>query len=323
MGKHIDILLSSDNNYVMPLATVITSVIRTKNTDCSHTFYIIDDEISDYNKELINKLKNETTDIVFTKKPDMSSLCVNKDALDTGYISIATYYRLFSAKILPSHIHKILYLDCDMVVCSDLWDLYSKEFDDNYLLGVRDKFEEECCERLNLSCYVNAGMLLLNLDKWREDDLLLAFQAYSQKHAGMLKWQDQDILNGVCAGKIKVVEPKWNVQVGTDDAHEEENILGRTACVIHYISYKKPWKIGVLHPFFNEFQINLACSPFNYIEFKKSHRIINSLLRKSLVKEIIHGIFPDGSSRKKLLLKTDNAIIEYIMGTDYTPMRQS
>ena len=319
--RHIDILASSDNNYVMPLAALITSIIRTKNKNTEITFYIVEDNIEEYNKQKLNGLNNQDIEIIFIAKPDLSDLKVSEDIISTSYISIAMYYRLYSARILPQDVHKILYLDCDMIVCNDLWDLYSTDFEDNYVVGVRDLFEKECCERLQLQQYINSGMMLINLDKWREDNLTDLFEKTSISNTKQIKWPDQDILNMTCSGKIKLTESLWNVQVGTDLAHEDQNILARNARIIHYITDKKPWIIGVLHPYYDEFQKNLAFSPFKEMQFKKIHVYLNNLVTKPLFKDIFYGALPEHSSRKKLFFRTVNRLIEYMMKTNYSPLK--
>ena len=51
LDKQINILVSSDNNYVMPLAALMTSIVRTKNEDTKIVFYIVEDNIAKNNKE--------------------------------------------------------------------------------------------------------------------------------------------------------------------------------------------------------------------------------------------------------------------------------
>ena len=322
MEKHVDILLSSDNNYAMPLATLITSIAYSKNEDTSVTVYIVDDGIADYNIEKINTLNGPTLEIIFIEKPDLSELFVSNDIIDTSYLSIAMYYRMYSTKILPESLHRILYLDCDMIVCQDLWELYSLDFEDNYVIGVTDVFEEECCIRLDLSQYINSGMMLVNLDKWREDNLIPSFEKYSNDNKERIKWPDQDIINGTCAGMIKTTDPKWNVQTGTDTTHEQQNIIARDAGIIHYISVKKPWKIGIFHPFFDEFQKNLSRSPFSELRFGRIAYFLNEFNQKQIITDLQHGIMPDYSVRKKLFLKAYNVWINFVLNSNYSPLKR-
>ena len=305
----------------MPLATLITSVVYTKNKDTDVSFFIIEDGITENNKEKINTMIQPGINITFIKKPNLSNLSVSEEIIANCYITVAMYYRLYSAQILPPEIHRILYLDCDMIVCKDLWELYSTDFEDNYVIAVRDLFEQECCERLQLTQYVNSGMMLVNLDKWREDNLTDQFERVSHNNKKLIKWPDQDIMNMTCTSKIKITDPRWNVQVGTDTDHEPQNILARNAGIIHYITGKKPWVIGALHPFFNEFQKNLAVSPFNEVKIGRVGYLINIIVSKPLAKDIFQGLFPDYSTRKQLFLRFTNRLIEYLMNTNYVPLK--
>lgn len=323
MKKHIDILLSSDDNYSMPLATLITSIAYSKNEDTTVTIYIVDDGISSPNKIKINTLYKSDFKIVFLEIPNLSDLSINSEIIDASYLSVAMYYRLYSTKLLPESLHRVLYLDCDMIVCQDLWELYSMDFEDKYAIGVRDVFEEECCLRLDLNQYVNSGMLLVNLDKWRENDLITQFEKYSKDNSRLIKWPDQDIINGTCLEKIKIVDSKWNVQTGTDITHEQQNILARNAGIIHYISIKKPWKIGIFHPFFNQFQLNLSRSPFNELHFSRTAYILNTINQKQITKKIQQGLMPDYSMRKKLFLMIYNVWINFLLNSKYTALKKT
>ena len=79
-------------------------------------------------------------------------------------LSQITYYRLLLPILVPYE--RIIYLDNDVLVFKDLLELYQTSFNNNYVLGSLDlsfKIHHHLCQ--NSDRYINAGILLLNLDK--------------------------------------------------------------------------------------------------------------------------------------------------------------
>lgn len=124
----------------------------------------------------------------------------------SAHISLAAYLRLFVADIIPENIHKIIYLDCDIIVNGEirgLWDINIAEY---AVAAVEDMWSGKPCyyERLNYSSkftYFNSGVLLINLDVWRSSHIGQVSMEYAIKHASSLIFNDQDILNALLHDK--------------------------------------------------------------------------------------------------------------------------
>ena len=94
--------------------------------------------------------------------------------------NLTPYYRLLIPKVLPQYVDKAFYLDADMVVNGSLSELYHTELGDNYIAGVRDAYISHIGYLPNDNfhkgdLYINAGMLLCNLNKIRQDNLAEKF----------------------------------------------------------------------------------------------------------------------------------------------------
>ena len=72
--------------------------------------------------------------------------------------SQVTYYRLLSPLFIP--LDRILYLDSDVLVFKDLYELYQTSFNNNYVLGFLDILADGI-DYLGLSSekYINAGII--------------------------------------------------------------------------------------------------------------------------------------------------------------------
>lgn len=260
----MDILLSTDNNYVMPTGVLMTSV--SMNNEDIQYHVLVGSEFSNENKGLLTKIAQKYNDaICFYSVPSSwtSSLPVGKTGQRT-YVSLATYNRLFISEILPKKIHKVLYLDGDMIVRHPLDELWNTDLSGLALGVVHDMDETIHLERRNLPYpkedgYFNAGMLLINLDYWREHDCLQRFISFISKNADLLSCHDQDVLNCVLHNEKKWVPLTYNFQHGFlydipciqeyDHALSEEiRSVERNPIVIHFCEDYKPWHYLCQHP---------------------------------------------------------------------------
>ncbi|MBO6025195.1 MAG: hypothetical protein J6P83_10135 [Bacteroidales bacterium] len=104
-----------------------------------------------------------------------------------------TYYRLLASDILPKDIQKVIYLDCDIAVVSDIKPLWNVELTGKAIAGVDDCDEEKNRNRLGIpahSTYINAGVALYNLEYWLENHVSELFFEYVRKNETKLLLMD-------------------------------------------------------------------------------------------------------------------------------------
>lgn len=233
----INVCLACDDNYGKYAGVVIASVLANSKDDESLNFYILDGGISESKKTEILSLKSikdckiEFVQIEESMFEDYKKVATHK------YISIATYYRLRLATLLPE-VERIIYFDCDMVVNSSLNNLFNVELGENIIAGVRDINKRMLQQNPS---YINAGMVLFDLNKIREENIEQKFYDYTNENFETIKMGDQTIINEVLKGRIKIVEDEWNVQ--------SSNFTNRSSYtkhpyIIHYVAKRKPWHFG-------------------------------------------------------------------------------
>ncbi len=198
------------------------------------------------------------------------------------------------ADILSDDISKILYLDTDIIVCDDLKDLWTSQLNDAYVGGCLDVFEgsgSKTAVGLNSDDpYINAGVLLINLDKWREDNLSGKFVGFLNRHNGKIHHHDQGIINGVCKGHLHLLPPQYNMH-STVFSHpywlinrimhpyyskeEYDNAILRPV-IIHYTEgfYNRPWKLNCEHPMRQKFIDAQQETPWADAPLQKDNRSI-------------------------------------------------
>ena len=126
---------------------------------------ITDKQIDFLNKVVKSKKQeNEVTKIDVTELYEKEFYkCANETAYCTPY----TLLRLLADEVenMPS---KLLYLDIDMMVADDIKKLYNIDVSNYEYAAVREKYGSW----LIRADYINAGMLLLNMEKIKETKLL-------------------------------------------------------------------------------------------------------------------------------------------------------
>ena len=128
----INICLACDNNYEKYAGVVIASVLNNSNPEDNLNIYILDGGIENDKKNEILELKSIKDCNIHFIQIDESMFEDYKKVATHEYISIATYYRLKLAKLLPD-VERIIYFDCDMVVNTSLAELFNIDLGDNII----------------------------------------------------------------------------------------------------------------------------------------------------------------------------------------------
>lgn len=233
----INVCISADDNYSKYAATVIASILYNAADEDELNFYIFDGEISDSAKDKISDLKRIKNCNINFVQVDKNLFKDYMDVKTHGYISLPAYYRMKAASLLPD-VDRIIYFDCDIVVNSSLNELFNQNLDGAPIGGVSDINRNDV--RKNPT-YVNSGMLLMDLKRIREMNIEKEFLDWTLANFDKIKKGDQEIINEVLRGRIKLLDSKWNVQTS--------NFTNRSSyetCpnIIHYVSVQKPWKKG-------------------------------------------------------------------------------
>ena len=241
----IHICTSSDKNYGMFAGVMIASILLNSAESTYHEFHILDGGILQKDKDKIEELKKiKSFNINYYEMHDSEF-----EDCPLTYLSLATYYRFKIANYLKN-VEKVIYFDCDLIVLKDLLEFWNINISCHWIGGCEDPIGNKNIVRLEMpenSFYFNAGVLLINLRKWREDSIENKLFQYVKTMYYKAKFQDQDILNDVLHTKSVKLPLKWNSIHYTyghtyRDVQEYENAL-KSPAIIHYAMKDKPWKI--------------------------------------------------------------------------------
>lgn len=199
----MNFILSSDNNYAQHLGVALYSILDHNRDEEEVNIFVVDNDIKDENRQKLHLLEQQFKNahlhfIAFGKWRD--SLQLNM----AWNISISSYARLFVASMLPESVERVIYMDCDMVVTSSLRELWHTDMQGLVIAAVQDDMPTRYKSAVGLAStepYFNAGLLLIDLKKWREQKCELACLDFIREHEGRVIHHDQGVLNGVFRGK--------------------------------------------------------------------------------------------------------------------------
>ena len=261
----IPIVVSSSDFFAKFLYTMLLSLKQHSTQNFNYDIVVLTTSMSNRSKYLLQKLffQNQNFSIRFYNP---EAFFESKNLRVTQGLPIETYFRIVIPEILPEY-DKILYLDGDMVILDDVANLYAEDISNYYIGAVTDicglgninGFDEKMRQYyLDLGfedCHkhINAGVMLMNTKKIREEyssDYLIEFA-----QQGNFIFEDQDLFNIVCNGKIKYLSYKWNCAADPADSYrgwvvsfapkkEYENFLKaqEDPSILHYAGNEKPWK---------------------------------------------------------------------------------
>ncbi len=196
---------------------------------------------------------------------DVGALFDQYHLFERPNISMETYYRLVIPEVFDVY-DKVLYLDGDLIVLDDVAKLYAVDIGDCYLGAARDighqgnlnggdrkmmKYYKQfgCKDCKN---FFNAGVLIMNTKQFRADFTSRFLLDLAQQGAFM--FQDQDLLNILCEGRIYDVGYEWNFygdpvesyrgwfnSFAPHEAYQKYMAAKKNFHIIHYAGNEKPW----------------------------------------------------------------------------------
>ena len=256
----MDIFFSTDNNYVEHLCVAITSIIINSKQSNQLDFYILDGGISDNNKDVIRGICRNKVNFITIDESLVNKFHLNQKA----HQSNATYIRFLIPNI-KKDAKKVIYLDSDLIVLQPIEELWNIDLGDRYLGVCEDTWAPMIKYKSTIGLkekpYFNAGVMLMNLEKMREDGIVNVLFDSARKLGQSIRYADQDVMNLVCQDRILFLPLKWNVQGSTffmksglfQASQHVINEAITAPAIIHYVGKRKPWHFKCEHPFRSEY----------------------------------------------------------------------
>ena len=266
----INICLASDNRYAPYMGISILSILKSSSNLDKLSFFILDNGISDIEKQNIEDLKKvKDFKIAWIKIDD--SVFDRYKIHDNSHYSKAIFFRLLIPKLVDED--KVLYLDSDVLVRDSLSKIFNTDITGYAVAGVNDicvrvrgYCEKYLGNKVDSNYYINSGVLLINNKYWKQNDVYEKLTQYLEKEDKTFKYPDQDAINVVLSGKIKLLDPRWNVINATYNKemylHDKDYDKYELACKKPGIRHFRGWEKNSLLPFRSEYLSLMGQSPW-------------------------------------------------------------
>lgn len=259
MSNIVNICMILDDNYVMPTCVTLHSIIDNKKNDTVLKVYLLCESLNKEHTNLFNSFSSSTV-LVNVINAELGNLA-NLHHPSKKSFCVATKAALLKFKIADLiKEDKILYLDGDLIIRSDLYGLYNTDIVKYYAACVCDSgsiYSENPFVK-KFKNYFNSGVMLLNLKRMRKDNIserLIEIKKQEQTSTLM----DQHVFNEVFNNEIKTLNIEYNLLIVNlirsshkftieqlnskyKTNYRSLNDLEQKSKIIHFSSKDKPWK---------------------------------------------------------------------------------
>lgn len=248
-----------NNQYTYPTIVSMTSILENSYSHTYYIFYLLVDK-STYKEDNKRKLMNLENKY---ERCEVHILEISKESIknaNTKRYPLAAYYRLLLSELIPD-LNRIIYLDGDTIIYTDLTEMFNLEMGNNVMLGFVDNSYQKAEEfGIRTYKYIVSGVLLINLKTIRRENISAQFFEFIDKYQDKLTQEDQTVINIVLHGRIDFLPPKYGIwNFNNKDAvlyhnnyenknlrvkaYDEKEILNawNLPSILHFVR-AKPWK---------------------------------------------------------------------------------
>ena len=302
--KNIHIFFNINHNYTYITAVCLSSILCNANKDYKLSFYILSKDLKEKDKEKLSSLR-------YIKDYNIEFIDINESIFKTKlqyieyHISFEANYRLLISSLKPN-LDKCIYLDVDLIVLQDISKLWEIDISDYYMAAVIDQASLSFKNDFSYITlpknytYINSGVMLCNIKKWREDDIEKKLFENFEKYSKVLKFPDQDTLNITLHSKIKYLDLSYNAMPVQRYLNEDMRKQAfKDPKIVHWAGFEKPWLYSYVG-YKDEF-LNYARKLSFYDEFLYKHT-------KLIDKECLESLEEKNKSLNELKADADVCI---------------
>ena len=235
MRETLDIVYASDQTYLFFCCVSILSLMeQLPENQKVRLHLLLDESFSEEDRRLLNYLTDSYKNLKLSEHRISEAAFDSRDFKDSLW-SKAACYRLILPMLLPD-VDICLYIDSDTLVVGDILPLWETDMTDYYLAGVFDDIspvrEQTVRDNIpDIQTYINSGVLLMNLSLMRRHGIQKKLMKGIQDYLVV----DQDLLNVVCYGRIRLLPSDYNCIPG---------VFCDTPRILHFLmrDYIRPWK---------------------------------------------------------------------------------
>lgn len=281
----MNILYTLNDKFVPQVAAGIYSIIENNNDILDIHFYLFSYGITDKNKAQLTKMVKELKRDITIIEIESIGEYFDFDFDTSGWNPIVLT-RLILHKILPDNVDRIIYLDGDTIIRGSLDELWNTDMGDKCVGGcIEPTIDKDRKKQLEMNTpYINAGVLLIDLKKWKNEKIGDGIINFYKESGGRLFANDQDAINGYLKDSLYLLSIKYNFSntftfypyktikklMGndTDITLEEYNEAKENPIIIHYLGEERPWRKGNTHKYKKDFEYYLEKTYWKDMKFE-------------------------------------------------------
>jgi lipopolysaccharide biosynthesis glycosyltransferase len=280
-GQALNIVTTSDEHYAQHLSVMLLSLFENNRNHAVKVFIIVPEDMKEY---ILTRIRSSVPKVAKHLHFCNMQQGIVEDLKGFRHFTIATYYRLLIGELLPQDINRVIYLDPDIIVRGDIGELWNAYLGDSAVGAVPDLLhtpqrKRQIVEKLGLhpdAPYFNAGVLLVDLDRWRESRVGLDALDFARSHLDRITHADQCALNWVLRDRWTPLPDRWNLQTNMIALPREALMhcysreakrLARAAKIVHFAGRSKPWYYMNNHPLKREYLTYLSRTEWKSYKF--------------------------------------------------------
>jgi len=311
----IHLAAAFDQNYLTPFYVLITSIFHNNKSNTFHIHTIVTGITDTEREEIRQFVHNNKSEVSFydIADIDLTGLVIPANS----HFTIAAYYRLFFAALVPPAVEKLLYLDTDIVVVGNLADLYATEFNEQVAAAVPElNTPVKTHPRLGIleeGAYFNSGVLLINMAAWKQQKVTEKTLEFLHNNPDKIVFVDQDALNATIYKNYKKLDNRFNIipfDIPKDLPKKKYKSFLKDKVIIHYtLSMHKPWKFTSANKFRHLYHQYKKLSPRahekKYTDFNLNKKSVTKFLKIRVRENMLNYPFLfDKTTRFRQRVKT-------------------
>ncbi|MFZ9854351.1 MAG: glycosyltransferase family 8 protein [Limisphaerales bacterium] len=253
--ERIVIAAASDEAYALPLTVMLRSAAEKLSPIQELEAYVVSDGLSSATRSRVEASLPRTARLHWRTRP--------KDEFEGlprwGRIALGTYHKMTLGSWLPAEVTKVIWLDCDTLILDDVSALWNEPLRGKTALACTDHLVPRLGAAFGVagwreiglpaeSPYFNAGVLAIDVERWRRKDVERRSFEYLRRFATRVWFWDQEALNAVLAGDWEPLDNSWNHPPGVPPPAGV-----RSPRILHFSGNLKPWRVPGKGPLFMDY----------------------------------------------------------------------
>lgn len=266
----MNLIVTVNSNYIRPLKIMLLSFME--HNPGRHKVYFLYGDVTEAELGEVGKLVSLHGSCMIPIRMEQE---IFADMPVMQYFTKEMYYRLLAGQMLSQEEKRALYLDPDILVRGSLEAMYEQNMEGMILAGVEDYAVKTLLSAHKKEIgfgrdepYINSGVLLMDLNRLRENFSMKELYGIMERGREVFTYPDQDIINLMFRGKIKILERKYNYNTGYGSEREMLKYLAggfakekKYPVIVHYMGKAKPWHPDYYGKFGKEYRRYLKKVP--------------------------------------------------------------